>query len=64
METETDGSQPSNLQIRFFVACPRSGSTLLVRIFAESSVCAATSQLILMGHTSMTEKFTPDYSIL
>ena len=51
-------------QVRFFVACPRSGSSLLMRIFAESSVCAVTSRLILMGNSGKTQKFTPDYSIL
>lgn len=51
-------------RIRFLVACPRSGSTLLMRIFAESSVCAVTSRLILMGKAGSSEAFTPDYSIL
>ncbi|KAF2249207.1 hypothetical protein BU26DRAFT_519353 [Trematosphaeria pertusa] len=42
-------------QVRFLVACPRSGSTLLVRIFAEAGnwkltktqppICAATTKL-------------------
>lgn len=51
-------------QIRFFVACPRSGSTLLMRIFAESPVCAVTSRLILMGNAGEKDVFCPDYSIL
>ena len=52
-------------QIRFFVACPRSGSTLLMRIFAESPLCAVTSRLLLMGKAdSKEEGFSPDYSIL
>lgn len=51
-------------QIRFIVACPRSGSTLLMRIFAESPVCAVTSRLILMGKAGSSEVFSPDYSIL
>ncbi|KAI1290986.1 HAD-like domain-containing protein [Xylaria venustula] len=36
-------SSLKNPQTRFFVACPRSGSTLLMRIFAESPECAVTS---------------------
>ncbi|RYP82679.1 hypothetical protein DL769_001586 [Monosporascus sp. CRB-8-3] len=51
-------------QIRFFVACPRSGSTLLMRIFAESPLCAVTSRLVLMGNTGSGNVFAPDYSIL
>lgn len=51
-------------QIRFLVACPRSGSTLLMRIFAESPVCAVTSRLLLMGKAGSEEGFSPDYSIL
>ena len=51
-------------QIRFLVACPRSGSTLLMRIFAESPVCAVTSRLLLMGKAGSREGFSPDYSIL
>lgn len=51
-------------QIRFIIACPRSGSTLLMRIFAESSVCAVTSRLVLMGNAGGIQDFTPDYSIL
>ena len=53
-----------NLQIRFFVALPRSGSTLLMRIFAESPSCAVTSRLVLMGNAGLREGFSPDYSIL
>lgn len=51
-------------RIRFLVACPRSGSTLLMRIFAESPVCAVTSRLLLMGKAGSREGFSPDYSIL
>lgn len=51
-------------QIRFLVACPRSGSTLLMRVFAESCDCAVTSRLILMGKAGTSEPFRPDYSIL
>lgn len=55
------GKEP---QIRFLIAYPRSGSTLLMRIFAESPDCAVTSQLILMGNVGTSEGFRPDYSIL
>ncbi|RYP91372.1 hypothetical protein DL770_002512 [Monosporascus sp. CRB-9-2] len=51
-------------QIRLFVACPRSGSTLLMRIFAESPLCVVTSRLVLMGNTGSGGVFAPDYSIL
>lgn len=51
-------------QLRFLVACPRSGSTLLMRVFAESPVCAVTSRLILMGNSGEQSGFSPDYSIL
>ncbi|KAJ8069128.1 hypothetical protein OCU04_002802 [Sclerotinia nivalis] len=51
-------------QIRFLVACPRSGSTLPMRIFAESPVCAVTSRLILMGKSGDGDGFKPNYSIL
>ncbi|KAL8677937.1 MAG: hypothetical protein Q9224_007154, partial [Gallowayella concinna] len=59
-------STPSNMepQIRFIIACPRSGSTLLMRIFAESPVCAVTSRLVLMGKAGSGKAFSPDYSIL
>ncbi|CAD6592125.1 MAG: hypothetical protein ASARMPRED_006038 [Alectoria sarmentosa] len=50
--------------IRFIVACPRSGSTLLMRIFAESTVCVFTSRLILMGNTGSRKTSSPDYSII
>ena len=60
-EPQSPNQEP---QIRFFVACPRSGSTLLMRIFAESPVCAVTSRLILMGKSGERDVFSPDYSIL
>ena len=50
--------------IRFIVACPCSGSTHLMRIVAESPVCAVTSRLILMGKAGERETFSSDYSIL
>lgn len=36
-------SSPQDPQVRVFVACPRSGSALLMRIFAESAVCVVTT---------------------
>jgi FMN phosphatase YigB (HAD superfamily) len=55
-----------NPQIRFLVACPRSGSTLLMRIFAQSPDCAVTSRLILMGNAAEGSgtHCRPDYTIL
>ncbi|KAF2109589.1 hypothetical protein BDV96DRAFT_604487 [Lophiotrema nucula] len=50
--------------VRFLVACPRSGSTLLMRIFAEAPGCAVTSRLLLMGKHGKGKGFTPDYTIL
>ncbi|KAI0971605.1 HAD-like domain-containing protein [Xylaria arbuscula] len=41
------GSSLKDPQIRLFIACPRSGSTLLMRIFAESPECAVTSRLTM-----------------
>ncbi len=66
LESQMDESQSSTgeLRIRFLVACPRSGSTLLMRIFAESPVCAVTSRLLLIGKAGSREGFSPDYSIL
>lgn len=52
------------LQIRIFIACPRSGSTLLMRVFAESPACAVTSRLILMGDADSQAASRLDYSIL
>lgn len=51
-------------QILGLVACPRSGSTLLMRIFAESLLCSVTSEPILMSKTSERDVSGPDYSIL
>ncbi|OAA41887.1 Haloacid dehalogenase-like hydrolase [Beauveria brongniartii RCEF 3172] len=52
-------------EIRFLIACPRSGSTLLMRIFAQSSECAATSRLVLTGNAQGSQdSFSPDLSIL
>lgn len=50
--------------LRFIIACPRSGSILLMRVFAESLVCAVTSGLVLMGNTGSKKIFSPDYSII
>lgn len=51
-------------KIRFIVACPRSGSTLLMRIFAEAPTCAVTSRLVLMGKHDTSKTFEPDYTIM
>ncbi|KAJ5536969.1 hypothetical protein N7513_010155 [Penicillium frequentans] len=56
------------VQIRLLVACPRSGSTLFMRIFRELPRCAVTSRLILQGnyHESGDESLAPvkpNYSI-
>ena len=54
----------SPLKVRFIVVCPRTGSTLLMRVFTESAACAVTSRLVLMGNYGITKSLTPDYSIL
>ena len=66
LEMNMDEPRSSNQEplIRFIVACPRSGSTLLMRIFAESTVCVFTSRLILMGNTGSRKTSSPDYSII
>ena len=66
LESQMDEPRSSTGEprIRFLVACPRSGSTLLMRIFAESAFCAVTSRPLLMGKADSTEGFSPDYSIL
>jgi putative hydrolase of the HAD superfamily len=51
-------------EVRFFVALPRSGSTLLMRIFGEYSDAAVTSRLILQGNKDTGSTFHPNYSIL
>ncbi|KAJ3485481.1 hypothetical protein NLG97_g6808 [Lecanicillium saksenae] len=52
-------------EIRFLVACPRSGSALLMRIFAESSECAVTNRLVLAGNAQgSADSRCPDLSIL
>ncbi|KAF1958133.1 hypothetical protein CC80DRAFT_409037 [Byssothecium circinans] len=63
MQPQTETITP---QIRFLISCPGSGSTLLMRIFAEAPECVVTSRLILMGNHSNEagHKFTPDYRIL
>lgn len=48
----------------FLIACPRSGSTLFMQIFAESPDDAVTSRLTLMGKAGPRETFRPDDSIL
>jgi FMN phosphatase YigB (HAD superfamily) len=57
-------SDQSPLEVRFIVACPRSGSTLVMRVFAEAITCVVTSRLVLKGNYGRTPTFQPDYSIL
>lgn len=59
---EVEKSQLSRPEIRFLVAYPHSGSTLIVRTFAESSVCALTGRLMLMGNARKEDGFTPECS--
>lgn len=61
--SESECAKPLDLTVRFFVACPRSGSTLLMRIFAESPECAVTSRLMLMNEAAAGEQYEPDHSI-
>ena len=52
-----------HMQIRFIIACPQSGSTLLMRVIAESKECAFTSRLVLVDKSEEMGNFRPDYSI-
>lgn len=52
------------LQVRFLIACPKSSSTLVMRIFAEAPSCSVTSRLILMGNHGTNPELVPDYTIL
>ncbi|KAK1963430.1 hypothetical protein LY78DRAFT_683292 [Colletotrichum sublineola] len=54
----------AELTVRLFVACPRSGSTLLMRIFAESPECGVTSRLMLMDEPGLGVQYAPNDSIL
>ncbi|KAK2005950.1 HAD-like protein [Colletotrichum eremochloae] len=54
----------AELTVRLFVACPRSGSTLLMRIFAESPECGVTSRLMLMDKPGLGVQYAPNHSIL
>ncbi|KAK2757675.1 hypothetical protein FQN54_004644 [Arachnomyces sp. PD_36] len=68
MPTAEAGENGGVTQVRLLVACPRSGSTLFMRIFRELPRCAVTSRLVLQGNF---EDFgdkslpcvKPDYSI-
>ena len=51
------------LQVRLLVAVPRSGSTLLMRIFCEASSCSVTSRLVLQDNYSESASPKPDYTI-
>ncbi|EFQ32495.1 hypothetical protein CGRA01v4_05928 [Colletotrichum graminicola] len=55
--------QPPGVIVRFFVACPRSGSTLLMRVFAESPECGVTSRLMLMDKPGPGVQYAPNHSI-
>ena len=59
-----NGQTSQEIRIRFAIACPRSGSTLLMRAFSESPQCIVTSRLVFMENHSKGVGFTPDYSIL
>ena len=48
------------LQVRLLVAVPRSGSTLLMRIFCEASSCSVTSRLVLQDNYSEGASHKPD----
>ncbi|KAI9152218.1 hypothetical protein HJFPF1_09445 [Paramyrothecium foliicola] len=62
MATSVTHHQQPN--VRFFVACPRSGSSLLMRILAESPACAITSRFIVQDRAKDREKIDPDYSVI
>ncbi|OJJ66265.1 hypothetical protein ASPBRDRAFT_189058 [Aspergillus brasiliensis CBS 101740] len=64
----TGGAEARQTQIRVLVACPRSGSTLFMRIFRELPGCAVTSRLILQGNyhkfnDQTLARIKPDYTI-
>ncbi|OBR03011.1 Had-superfamily subfamily variant 1 [Colletotrichum higginsianum IMI 349063] len=59
----TNIEKPPDLSVRLFVACPRSGSALLMRIFAENPECGVTSRLMLMDHASLEGQDTPNRAI-
>jgi putative hydrolase of the HAD superfamily len=52
-----------SLQLRILVAVPRSGSTLLMRSFAQNAACGVTSRLVTQGNRDVKSPFKPDYSI-
>jgi hypothetical protein len=56
-------TQEHTLQVRLLVAVPRSGSTLLMRIFREASSCSVTSRLVFQGNYSEGASFKADYTI-
>ena len=56
-------TQELTLQVRLLVAVPRSGSTLLMRIFREASSCSVTSHLVLQSNYSESASLKPDYTI-
>ena len=56
-------TQKRTLQVRLLVAVPRSGSTLLMRIFCEASSCSVTSRLVPQDNHSEDASPKPDYTI-
>lgn len=52
-----------SLQLRVLVAVPGSGSTLLMRLFAQVAACGVTSRLVSQGNRDVKSPFKPDYSI-
>ncbi|KAI4128367.1 MAG: hypothetical protein LQ338_002769 [Usnochroma carphineum] len=58
-----DCSQQTETKVRILAAIPRSGSTLMMRVFREAAECAVTSRLVLMGNYSSGAGFRPDYTI-
>ena len=56
-------TQERTLQVRLLVAVPRSGSTLLMRIFREASSCSVTSRVVLQDNYYEGASPKPDYTI-
>lgn len=52
-----------SLQLRVLVTVPRSGSSLLLRSFAQNAACEVTSQLVLKRNQNVKSPFKPDLSV-
>ena len=50
-------------QLCVLVTIPRSGSSLLLRSFAQNAACEVTSQLILKGNQDLRSPFKPDLGV-